>query len=239
MVGKCSVRLITIEGDRYHLGRARVEVLLFAENPLFFFGKEPRARAGWTRIIPWAGSRRRRLRWNYSRLPLNAPRGEPSVLRGDFMPPLIIETPQSLKDFVGREIAVTEWFTVTQERIRQFGEVTDDRQWIHVDQDRAQRESPYGTTIAHGFLTLSLLSRFLREAIQIRGGVRMRVNYGLNRARFPAPVRAESQIRARVSVQSTKELPGATEAAYSLVLECRGEAKPCCVAECIVRYYHG
>ncbi|MGA8766800.1 MAG: MaoC family dehydratase [Candidatus Acidiferrales bacterium] len=127
------------------------------------------------------------------------------------MPPLVIEAPKSLSDFVGREIAVTEWFTVAQETIRQFAEVTDDRQWIHVDRDRAQRESLYGTTIAHGFLTLSLLSRFLREAVQVRGGLRMRVNYGLNRVRFPAPVRADSQIRARISVQSTREFPDATE----------------------------
>lgn len=155
------------------------------------------------------------------------------------MPPLVIEAPKSLSDFVGREIAVTEWFTVAQETIRQFAEVTDDRQWIHVDRDRAQRESLYGTTIAHGFLTLSLLSRFLREAVQVRGGVRMRVNYGLNRARFPAPVRADSQIRARISVQSTREFPDATEATYSVLLECRETEKPCCVAECIVRYDHG
>jgi len=155
------------------------------------------------------------------------------------MPPLVIEAPKSLTDFVGREIAVTEWFKVTQEMIRQFAEVTDDRQWIHVDPDRAHRESPYGTTIAHGFLTLSLLSRFLREAVQIRGGVRMRVNYGLNRVRFPAPVRSDSQIRARISVQSTREFPDATEATYSVLLECRGTEKPCCVAECIVRYYRG
>lgn len=155
------------------------------------------------------------------------------------MAPLVIEVPQSLSNFAGREIAVTEWFAVTQEMIRQFAEVTDDRQWIHVDRDRAQKESPYGTTIAHGFLTLSLLSHFLREAIEVRGGVRMRVNYGLNRVRFPAPVRSGSQIRARVSVQSTRELPDATEATYSVVLECRGAEKPCCVAECIIRYYRG
>lgn len=155
------------------------------------------------------------------------------------MPPLVIGAPKSLTDFVGREIAVTEWFAVTQETIRQFAEITEDRQWIHVDRDRAQRESPYGTTIAHGFLTLSLLSRFLREAVQVRGGVRMRVNYGLNRVRFPAPVRADSQIRARVSVHSVKELPDATEANYSVTLECQGTEKPCCVAEWIVRYYHG
>jgi acyl dehydratase len=100
---------------------------------------------------------------------------------------LVLETPHSLKDWVGREIAVTEWLPVTQERVLQFAEVTDDRQWIHVDRERAERESPYGTTIAHGFLTLSLLSSFLRQAIQIRSGVRMSVNYGLNRVRFPSP----------------------------------------------------
>lgn len=155
----------------------------------------------------------------------------------EFMAPLVIEAPQSLAKFVGCEIAVTDWLTVSQQMICQFAEVTDDRQWIHVDQDRAKKESPYGTTIAHGFLTLSLLSRFLREAIEIKGGVGMRVNYGLNRVRFPAPVRAESQIRARITVQSAKELPDATEATYSVVLECRGAEKPSCVAECIVRYY--
>lgn len=133
------------------------------------------------------------------------------------MAPLIIDVPQSLSDFVGQEVAVTDWFAVTQEMIRQFAEVTDDRQWIHVDPDRAQRESPYGGTIAHGFLTLSLLSRFLREAIQVRGEVRLRINYGLNRVRFPGPVRAESQIRARIGVRATRELPGTTEAL----------AKPC------------
>jgi acyl dehydratase len=89
------------------------------------------------------------------------------------MPPVVINTPLSLKDFVGREIAVTDWFTLTQERIRQFAEVSEDRQWIHVDRDRAQKDSPYGTTIAHGFLTLSLVSHFVKQAFQFRGGVRM------------------------------------------------------------------
>ena len=96
----------------------------------------------------------------------------------------------ALKDFVGREIATTDWFEVTQERIRQFAEATEDRQWIHLDPDRAQRESPYAATIAHGFLTLSLLSHLSKQAFQIQDGVGMIVNYGLNRVRFPAPVPA-------------------------------------------------
>lgn len=153
------------------------------------------------------------------------------------MPPRVVETPQSLSAFVGREIAVTDWFTVTQDRIRKFAEITEDRQWIHVDHDRAQRESPYGATIAHGFLTLSLLSHFMKQAIQIRTGVRMGVNYGLNRVRFPSPVRADSQIRARVSVNSVKELPDAVEAVFAISVEGQDGEKPHCVAEWIVRYY--
>lgn len=153
------------------------------------------------------------------------------------MSSLIVETPSFLSDFVGREVAVTDWFTVTGDRIRQFADVTEDRQWIHVDRERAQRESPYGTTIAHGFLTLSLVSHLMKQAIQIRRGVRMGINYGLNRVRFPSPVLADSQIRARVSVHSVKDLPDATEVTFSIVMECREAAKPCCVAEWIVRYY--
>ncbi len=153
------------------------------------------------------------------------------------MAPLTVENLQSLKSFVGREIGVTDWFTLTQERIQQFAEATEDRQWIHVDRERAQKESPYGTTIAHGFLTLSLLSYFLKQAIEIRGGVRMGINYGLNRVRFPAAVRAGSRIRARVSLQSLKELPDCQEAVFSITVECEGAEKPCCAAEWLVRYY--
>ena len=153
------------------------------------------------------------------------------------MPSLTVETPHSLADFVGREIAVTDWFTLTQERIRQFAEATEDRQWIHLDRERAQKESPFGTTIAHGFLTLSLASYFLKQAVEIRRGIRMGVNYGLNRVRFPSPVRADSEIRARITVESIEKLPDSTQATFSIVVETRGASKPCCVAEWIVRYY--
>ena len=93
------------------------------------------------------------------------------------MPPVVLETQHALTDFVGREIALTEWLTITQDRIDRFAEATQDRQWIHVDRERAQRESPYGTTIAHGFLTLSLLSFLMKQVIQFRGGVRMGINW--------------------------------------------------------------
>jgi len=151
--------------------------------------------------------------------------------------PLILETPHALKDLLGRELATTEWVVVSQEQIRQFADVTDDRQWIHVERERANHESPYGTTIAHGFLTLSLLSKFLRDAIKIQSGVRMSVNYGLNRVRFPAAVVADARIRARFTLQSVKELPGALEAVFHATLEAEGTEKPCCVAEWVLRYY--
>jgi len=149
----------------------------------------------------------------------------------------MVETPRSLNDFLGREIAVTDWFRVTQDRIWQFAEAIEDRQWIHVDRERAQRESPYGTTIAHGFLTLSLVSHFMKQAIQMRSGVRMAINYGLNRVRFPSPVRADSQIRARVSLHSVKDLPDAIEAVFGISVEGQDSEKPHCVAEWVVRYY--
>ena len=151
--------------------------------------------------------------------------------------PVVLETPHSLRDLVGRELTLTDWFPITLERIEQFAEVTEDRQWIHVDRERAERESPYGTTIAHGFLTLSLLSRFMKEAIQIRGGVRMSVNYGLNRVRFPSAVRTDSKIRVRFTLQSLKDAPDALEAVFIASVEVQGSDKPCCVAEWVVRYY--
>jgi acyl dehydratase len=153
------------------------------------------------------------------------------------MPPLVIENLDALKGYVGREIATTDWLTVTQDRIQQFAEVTEDRQWIHLDPDRGQRESPYSTTIAHGFLTLSLLSHLLKQAIQIQSGVRLAVNYGLNRVRFPSPVRAGSKIRGRFTLQSLKDVSNAHEAVFSVVVEDQSQGKPCCVAEWVIRYY--
>jgi acyl dehydratase len=153
------------------------------------------------------------------------------------MPIFLLESLQSLKDHVGLEIATTGWMAVTQERILQFAEATGDRQWIHVDPERAQRESPYGAAIAHGFLTLSLMSHFMREAIQLPSEARRTINYGLNRVRFPAPVRAGEKIRARVRLQSCRDLPDSVEAVFDITIETEGAENPCCVAEWILRYY--
>jgi acyl dehydratase len=153
------------------------------------------------------------------------------------VPPLAIDHLDDLKDFVGREIATTDWFVMTGDRIRQFAEATEDRQWIHLDLERAKAESPYGSTIAHGFLTLSLLSNLLYQALEIRSGVSMTVNYGLNRVRFPSPVRVDSRIRGKFTLQSLKDVADARDAVFSVVVEVAEESKPCCVAEWVVRYY--
>jgi acyl dehydratase len=153
------------------------------------------------------------------------------------MPLIKIATPDALKDSIGREIAVTDWTVMTQDRIAQFAEATGDRQWIHLDRERAEKESPYGTTIAHGFLTLSLLSFLMQQAIQFESGGRHAINYGLNRVRFPSPVRAGSRIRGRFTLASLKDLGDAVELVFSVTVECEGSDKPCCVAEWIVRNY--
>jgi len=147
-----------------------------------------------------------------------------------------VKTLDELRQFSGREIAVTDWLEITRHRIRQFADATGDHQWIHVDPVRARRESPYGTTIAHGFLTLSLLSEFIRSVIQLTD-IRMAINYGLNRVRFPAPVRAGSRIRARIVLQSMRDLEDAIEAVFLVTIEAENSDKPCCVAEWLARYY--
>jgi acyl dehydratase len=152
------------------------------------------------------------------------------------MPPRIVESLQALKDLVGQEIGVTEWFVVSQERIQRFAEATEDRQWIHLDRERAERESPFHTTIAHGFLTLSLLSHFMKQAFEIRG-VRMAVNYGLNRVRFTGAVPASSRIRARVTLESVKDVSKAVDTVFTFTIECDAGKNPSCIAEWIVRFY--
>jgi acyl dehydratase len=150
---------------------------------------------------------------------------------------LTVETLDQLKDHVGREIGVTDWFTMTQDRINEFAEVTGDPQWIHVDVERARRESPFKTTIAHGFLTLSLLPQFMPQVIKTNSSMRMGINYGLNRLRFVSPVSSGSRIRARYVLQSVKDFGGGLEIVYLVTVEGENLPKPCLVAEWVVRYY--
>jgi len=150
---------------------------------------------------------------------------------------LTLNSLQELEGHVNQEIGVTDWLPITQERIQQFADVTGDPQWIHVDVERAQRESPFKTTIAHGFLTLSLLPQFMPQVMTIKGGVRMGINYGLNRLRFVSPVRSGSRIRARFTLQSIKNFGEGSEIVYLVTIEGEDSSKPCCVAEWVARYY--
>ncbi|HEX8176213.1 MAG TPA: MaoC family dehydratase [Pyrinomonadaceae bacterium] len=147
-----------------------------------------------------------------------------------------IKNLDELRERVGQEVAASDWFEVTQERINLFAEATEDRQWIHTEPERAERESPFKTTIAHGFLTLSLLSELMKRA-RVVGGLRMGINYGLNRVRFVSPVPAGARIRARFTLSEVKEIDGGLQATWSATVEREGSDKPCCVAEWLVRYY--
>ena len=147
-----------------------------------------------------------------------------------------IQDLSALRDRIGQEIAVSDWIEITQERIDEFAEATDDHQWIHVDAARAAAESPFRTTIAHGFLTLSLVSTLVRRTMAF-GGLRLAINCGLNRVRFIAPVPAGSRIRARFSPTSVGETGGGVQVTWHITIELDGADKPCCVAEWLVRYY--
>jgi acyl dehydratase len=137
---------------------------------------------------------------------------------------------------IGRELAVSDWIEITQSRIDQFAMATEDRQWIHVDAARAARESPYGAPIAHGFLTLSLVPVMLGGAIGVRG-VRMAINYGLNRVRFVSPVPVGARIRGRFTALAVSERTDSIDVTWSVTVERDGGDKPCCVAEWIARYH--
>jgi acyl dehydratase len=141
----------------------------------------------------------------------------------------------SLQQRVGEELAVGDWVTVDQATIDKFAEATGDHQWIHVDAERA-KQGPFGTTIAHGFLTLSLLPRLAESALKI-DDVRMGVNYGLNRVRFPAPVPSGSRIRAHMKLLSYESIDGGAQLVMEVTMERDGGDKPVCVAETVSRRY--
>jgi acyl dehydratase len=143
---------------------------------------------------------------------------------------------RTLRDRVGQQIALGEWTTISQAQIDRFADATGDRQWIHVDAARAAAESPFKSTIAHGFLTLSLLSSFLRDAIEFTG-IRMAINYGLNKVRFVSPVPSGSRVRPRIVAGAVEELGGSIQVTWTVTVERENSEKPACVAEWIVRYY--
>jgi acyl dehydratase len=151
------------------------------------------------------------------------------------MPPVLVEGIDQFRELLGRELGPSEWLEITQEDVDRFAQVSRDDQWIHVDADRAARESPYGTTVAHGNLTLSLLDYFRPQLIQNRG-VKMGVNYGFNKVRFPAAVPVGTRVRARMELQSMEELgEGWWHVVTKWTVEGEGQEKPVCVAESVGR----
>jgi acyl dehydratase len=149
------------------------------------------------------------------------------------MAPLEVTAIDELRELVGQELGPTDWLTITQEDIDKFAEVSRDDQWIHVDVERAKTESPFGTTVAHGNLTLSLTDGFRRQLIR-QSGVKLGINYGFDRVRFPAPVPAGGRVRARAEVISVDELEGGWwHIVTRFTIEAEGSEKPCCVADSV------
>ena len=149
---------------------------------------------------------------------------------------VVIKDVNELEQSVGKELVVSDWYEVSQRMIDAFAEATGDHQWIHVDVERARRESPFGAPIAHGFLTLSLLSLFLNEAVEF-GGTRMGVNYGFNRLRFTAPVRAGARLRGRFGVKDLRRIDGGVQIIWDVAVECEGQDKPALVADWVTCRY--
>jgi acyl dehydratase len=141
-----------------------------------------------------------------------------------------------MQALTGQELAVSEWVAITQERVNLFADATDDHQWIHVDLERCARESPFGGPVAHGFLTLSLISGLFERALRMVDA-KMVLNYGLNKVRFPAPVPVGSRVRARLTLRRVEPIDGGAQLEWEVVVEREGGAKPVCVAELLIRRY--
>jgi acyl dehydratase len=148
----------------------------------------------------------------------------------------VIQGLEGLRSLLGQHLGVSSWVVITQERIVAFAAGTGDFQWIHCDPQRCRTQSPYGTTVAHGFLTLSLCNCLVEEIFEIEG-VNMILNYGVNRVRFPAPVRAGSRVRMGCDLIGLKETRGSVQATFKQTFEVEGETKPACVAETMVRIF--
>ena len=141
-----------------------------------------------------------------------------------------------VRSHVGQEVFLTDWVLITQERINQFAQATGDFQWIHVDPERAAKSSPFGSTIAHGFLTLSLLGKFYEDHLSLPF-CEMGINYGLNKVRFTQPVRVNSQVRGRFVLSKLEDISGGIQLTFNVMIEIEGFDKPACVAESVVRQY--
>ncbi|MFE1953235.1 MaoC family dehydratase [Streptomyces sp. NPDC059524] len=149
--------------------------------------------------------------------------------------PRVFKSADELKGAVGEQLGYSDWAEITQERINQFADATGDHQWIHVDPERA-KDGPFGTTIAHGYLTLSLLPLFGPQLITVED-MKMGVNYGTNKVRFPAPVPVGSRLRASATITNVEDVAGGVQVSVAFTVEREGGDKPVCVAESVSRYY--
>jgi acyl dehydratase len=151
--------------------------------------------------------------------------------------PTVVPSIAALKGFVGKKLGPSEWVTVSQKQIDAFADATGDHQWIHVDVERAKRESPFKQAIAHGYLTISLAPALLPQVVRVEG-VRMGVNYGLEKMRLPAPVPSGARVRLAAELKDVREMPGGgARATWGLVFEVEGGAKPACIADAVYVYY--
>ncbi len=140
-----------------------------------------------------------------------------------------------LRDAVGRDLGTSRWIEITQDRVDTFAEATGDHQWIHVDVERATRESPFGGPIAHGYLTLALTNQMLPEVVEVRG-ISSGVNYGVNKVRFPTPVPVGGRVRGHVRLESAEEVTGGVQTTMVITVELEGAAKPACIVEALSRW---
>ena len=142
----------------------------------------------------------------------------------------------ALQAEVGNEVAVSEWMMISQERVNHFATATDDPQWIHVDVERATRESPFGGTIAHGYMTLSLIPALFESVVELPAG-KMSINYGLNKVRFPSPMLVGGRLRGRFKLLAVEPMDGCVQSIWQMTIEREGSDKPVCVAESVLRKY--
>ena len=147
----------------------------------------------------------------------------------------VFKTPADLKNAIGRHLGYSDWLEVTQDRIDKFADATGDHQWIHVDPVRA-KDGPFGACIAHGYLTLSLVSLFLPQIVEVHG-IRMGVNYGADRVRFPAPVRVGSRIRGGGELLKVEDVKDGVQATVRVTVDIEGQERPACVVDTISRFY--
>jgi len=148
----------------------------------------------------------------------------------------VIKGLDQFKAMKGQELGVSEWHEVTQDAINMFADATRDHQWIHIDQERCKQESPWGQTIAHGYYTISLAPYLLGQILSVEG-VQMGINYGINKLRFPSPVKVGRKVRAKAQLLDVTDIANGVQGNIQVTFEIEGENKPACVAEVIYRYY--